>query len=259
MDKPDFISDPKTVLITGGARRIGAAIARGLAAQGWHVCIHYHHSKADAQSLKADIIQGGGKASLVQADLASASDCRALFNRARQAAGQDFTALINNASKFQKDSAQDFTADSFAQHMAINLEAPLALAQDFAAQLDSGQVGNIINMIDQRVLKPNPLYFSYSLSKAGLYWATKTLAQAMAPNIRVNAIGPGPSLQSTAQSEQDFAKEAAHTLLGYGSNPQEILAGIDYLLEAKSVTGHMLAIDSGQHLNWQTPDIKFGG
>lgn len=201
----------------------------------------------------------GGAASIVGANLTVPQDLDTLIARAQEAANAPLTALINNASTFKNDSAQTMTNAMLDYHMGVNLRAPLRLAQDFAAQLPSGQKGAITNMIDQRVLKPNPLFFSYSLSKAALYWATKTLAQSFAPDIRVNGVGPGPTLQNTGQSSEDFANEAAHTLLGYGSSLDAIFEAVSYLLNADAVTGQMLAVDAGQHLIWQTPDLSFGG
>jgi len=249
----------KTVLITGGAARVGAHISRGLAAQGWHVCIHYFRSAEKAQSLADEITESGGQASIVKANLAVPQGLNTLIALAAKAADGPLTALINNASTFKGDSAESFTNAMMDYHMGVNLRAPLTLSQDFAAQLPETQKGVIINMIDQRVLKPNPLFFTYSLSKAALYWATKTMAQSLAPQIRVNGVGPGPTLQNTGQSAEEFSNEAAHTLLGFGSKPDAILAAVAYLLAARSVTGQMIAVDSGQHLTWQTPDLTFGG
>ncbi len=259
MGAPNTDSANKTVLITGGAARVGAYLSRGLAAQGWHVCIHYFRSQNSARSLADEIISAGGHASIIGANLAVPQELGTLIERARQAANQPITALINNASTFKDDRADSFTNAMMEYHMGVNLDAPLRLAQDFAAQLSQAQSGVIINMIDQRVLKPNPLFFTYSLSKAALYWATKTLAQSYAPHIRVNGVGPGPTLQNTGQSAEEFASEAAHTLLGLGSPPEAIVKAVSYLLGAQSVTGQMLAVDSGQHLTWQTPDVNFGG
>ena len=166
-------------------------------------------------------------------------------------------ALINNASTFEPDTAQDFTAETWDYHRSVNLDAPMRLSSDFAAQAEAG--GCIINMIDNRVLKPNPQFFTYSLAKAGLYWATKTMAQSFAPFVRVNGIGPGPTLENTNQADGEFAAEVKATLLEAGSPPDTILHGVRYLLSAKAVTGQMIAVDGGQHLLWQTPDIAFGG
>lgn len=243
----------KAVLITGGGARLGAHLVRGLAKDGWHVCIHHNRSAAKAESLAEQIIQSGGSASTVQADLSVPSDVSGLIEKC----GRELTALINNASTFQPDTAQSFTTESWDYHRGVNLDAPLRLSADFAAQAGAG--ASIINIIDQRVMKPNPQYFTYSLAKSGLYWATKTMAQSFAPNIRVNGVGPGPTLENTQQGEGEFEAEAKATLLGEGSPPDTILHAVRYLLSAKAVTGQMIAVDGGQHLAWQTPDLTFGG
>lgn len=242
----------KTVLITGGAARVGAALSRSLAKDGWTVVIHYFRSRARAEALVEEIKVSGGKAFCVQANLAVTQECDTLIERSVAAAGQNLSALVNNASTFKDDRAETLTRSAYDFHMEANLRAPIILSQHFAAQANNG--ASIINLIDQRVLKPNPQFFSYSLSKAGLYWATKTLAQSLAPQIRVNGVGPGPVLQNSGQTPEEFAAEASETLLGYGSPPQAIVQAVKYLLEAQSVTGQMIAVDSGQHLRWETPD-----
>jgi len=231
----------RTILITGGAARIGAHIARGLAADGWKVCIHYRSSSAKADALAAEI---GGVT--VKANMMVPGDVAGLIDAARQALGSPLHALINNASTFDPDSADDFTNGSFDHHLDVNLRAPLVLSRDFAAQAP-GQ-GCIINMIDQRVLRPDPHFFTYGVAKAGLYWATQTMAQAFAPDVRVNGIGPGPTLRNHTQSEDEFEREKRMTLLGNGSPPDQILHAMRYLLGAASVTGQMIAVDGGQHL-----------
>jgi len=246
-------SVPKAVLITGGAARVGAYIARGLARDGWHVCIHYNRSEDAAQKLADEICSSGGSASIVQADLSSPAKAGDLITRCER----PLSALINNASTFKHDTAKVFTTATWDYHRAVNLDAPLRLSADFAAQAEPG--ASIINMIDQRVLKPNPQFFTYSLAKAGLYWATKTMAQSFAPAVRVNGIGPGPTLENTEQNPGEFASEVKATLLGEGSPPDTILHGVRYLLSADAVTGQMIAVDGGQHLVWQTPDLAFGG
>jgi len=245
----------KAVLITGGAARIGAILSNGLAQDGWAVAVHYNRSRTAADELCHLIKQSGGTARPVSGNLAIRQDVDTLIARASEALGTPLTALINNASTFAPDTAQTLNHSGFDYHMDVNLRAPMMLARDFAAQCPPDEDGVIINMIDQRVLKPNPTYFTYTLAKSALYSATKTLAQAMAPHIRVNGIGPGPTLQNTGQNEQMFAQEAKHTLLQHSSPPEAILGGVRYILEATSVTGQMIAIDSGQHLTWQTPDI----
>lgn len=247
-----------TVLITGAAARIGRTLAIGLAKDGWDVAIHYHRSEDKADNLAMEIADFGAKAITVQANLAVPSDIDALIPTAAKSLGRPLTALINNASAFKRDNAQSFTQSGFDDHMHVNLYAPLRLSQNFAAQAPNSSQSNIINLIDQRVLKPNPTFFTYSLSKAGLHWATKTMAQAFAPKIRVNGIGPGPTLANIHQKHGEFDAEAQATLLGYGSPPDAHLEAVRYLLGATSVTGQMIAVDSGQHLNWQTQDLITG-
>ena len=234
----------KAVLITGGAARIGAHIARGLAADGWRVCVHYRTSASPAEALAAEI---GGAA--VKANLMVPEDVATLVERARQALGSPLHALINNASTFDPDSAEDFTNATFDHHIDVNLRAALHLSRDFAAQAP-GQ-GAIVNMIDQRVLRPEPGFFTYGIAKAGLLWATKTMAQAFAPDVRVNGVGPGPTLRNHTQSEDEFDRERRSTLLGNGSPPEQIVDAVRYLLGASSVTGQMIAVDGGQHLNFE--------
>ena len=233
----------KTVLITGGAARIGAHIARGLAEDGWKVCVHYRTSSDKADALAAEI---GGVA--VKANLRVPADVAGLIDASRDALGAPLYALINNASTFDPDEAESFNDATFDHHIDVNLRAALVLSRDFAAQAP-GQ-GCIINMIDQRMFRPTPDFFTYSVAKAGLYWATKTMAQAFAPDIRVNGIGPGPTLRNHTQTEDEFEREKLSTLLGNGSPPEEIVNAVRYLLEARSVTGQMIAVDGGQHLSF---------
>lgn len=246
------------VLITGAGSRVGAALARGLAKDDWAVAIHYSRSETGALALQNEINTSGGTAEAVSANLNIPADYNSLIARASKALGQPLTALINNASTFTADTAENFTPATFDHHMNVNLRAPLALSQHFAAQVPSHKQGAIINMLDQRVLKPNPMFFTYSISKSALYWSTKTLAQSLAPKVRVNAIGPGPTLKNAAQTEDHFSHETKSTLLGYGSPPDRILDAARYLLSAKSVTGQMIAVDGGQHLTWQTEDLVAG-
>lgn len=248
----------KAVLITGGGARVGRALSLGLAKVGWAVAIHYLHSQEEAEALAQNIIDNGGRACAVAANLNIPGETDSLVGRAANGLGMTITALINNASTFSPDSADEFSNAMFDHHININLRAPLRISQAFATQLPNGQDGSIINMIDQRVLKPNPLFFTYSMSKSALHWSTKTLAQALAPNIRVNAIGPGPTLQNTGQTEDEFDQEAASTLLGTSSPPQALVEAAQYLLSASNVTGQMIAVDSGQHLTWQTKDLMIG-
>ncbi len=244
----------KNVLVTGAAKRLGRAIALDLAAEGWNVALHYNSSEKDAQAVAAAVAAQGGETVLLGADLSKEADVQALVSRAADVIGP-LTALINSASIFENDDWQSADRRSWDTHMEVNLRAPLVLSQEFATRLPAGEQGNIINIIDQRVLKPNPQFLSYSLSKAGLYWLTTTLAQGMAPRVRVNAVGPGPVLRNQRQSAEDFDRQRDATLLGHGADPADICAAVRYLLAAPAVTGQMIAVDGGQHLIWQTPDV----
>jgi NAD(P)-dependent dehydrogenase (short-subunit alcohol dehydrogenase family) len=244
----------KTALVTGAAKRIGRAIAVTLAKDGYDIAVHYGRSRDDAEALVEDLKAIGVRAAAVQADLGAVDTVSRLVDDARSALGP-ICVLVNNGSVFADDRARTLTVDSWRLHMDTNLLAPVLLSQAFAAQPDLPDGASIINLIDQRVLKPSPPFFSYGLSKAGLWHATRTLAQALAPRIRVNAIGPGPTLKSIHQSEQDFAREARATLLQKPTSPEEVAAAALYLLKAPSVTGQMICVDSGQHLTWKTLDM----
>lgn len=242
-------SHRKVVLITGAGRRIGRAIALAMAREGWRVGVHYRKSRADAEALIAEIGAVGGTAVPLQADLASLADVGALIPRCSSALGP-VSCLINNASEFQPDTLATTTAASWHLHLDVNLKAPVFLAQAMAEQLPEDMPGNVVNLIDQRVWKPTPDFFSYTVSKAGLWAATKTLAQALAPRVRVNAIGPGPVLRSVHQTADEFAAEVDGTLLGHGPTSEEIAAAVCFILAAPSLTGQMIALDAGQHLAW---------
>lgn len=235
------------VLITGAARRIGAAIARGLAAEGWAVVIHCHRSSDEAAALAGEI-----DSPVIVADLAAADAAERVVGEAVRHAGP-LAVLINNAAIFEPDDIMSVNAESWRRHIDINLRAPVFLAREFARQSDGG--GNIINIIDQRVLKLNPTFFSYTIAKSALWTATRTLAQSLAPGIRVNAIAPGPALPTTRMSEDDIARQRALTPLGVGPDLIEISRTVRYILRTPSLTGQMIALDGGQHLAWQTPDI----
>jgi NAD(P)-dependent dehydrogenase (short-subunit alcohol dehydrogenase family) len=243
----------KNVLVTGAAKRLGRAIALDLAANGWNVAIHYNGSKTDAESAADAVRSSGVKATILQSNLSQEAETATLVDRAAKEIGP-LTALINSASLFENDDWQSATRQSWDDHMEVNLRAPLLLSQLFAKQLPDNAKGNIINIVDQRVLKPTPQFLSYSLSKAGLYWLTTTLAQGMGPRIRVNAVGPGPTLKNPRQSDADFDRQRDATLLKHGADPADICGAVRYLLSAKAVTGQMIAVDGGQHLIWQTPD-----
>ena len=247
---PNVTPLPSVSLITGAGRRLGRAIALALADAGHDIALHYRHSKAEAGILVADIEAKGRRAVAVQADLAEAGDVARLIPEAARHLGP-VTCLINNASEFANDTIETMTPESWARHLDINLRAPVLLAQALAANLPADANGSVINIIDQRVLRLTPEFFSYTISKAGLWTATRTLAQALAPRVRVNAIGPGPVLASIHQSAADFAAEQASTLLRRGSSPDEIAAAVQFILNAPALTGQMIALDGGQHLIWQ--------
>ena len=240
----------KAILITGSGTRIGAFLAKNLAKNGWAVAIHYNKSRDSAELLSEEIRASGGEVALVKADLSISGDLDVLIKKASENLGLRLTALINNASTFEEDSFENFTNSSFDYHMDINLRAPIILSQKFAEQLPCNIRGQIINIIDQRVLNSDPSFFTYSISKSALFWATKTMAQSLAPNIRVNAIGPGPTIKNYIQTDEDFNSEINSTLLKNGSPPDELLKGVLYLLSESSVTGHMIPIDGGQHLSF---------
>ena len=243
----------KTALVTGAAKRIGRAIATTLAHAGYDIAVHYGTSGEDAAAVAAELRSLGVRAVPVQADLGDVSQAGRLIHDAREALGP-IGVLVNNASVFADDRVATVTPDSWRTHIDTNLLAPILLAQAFAAQDDLPPSSSIINLIDQRVLKPSPVFFSYGLSKAGLWHATRILAQDLAPRIRVNAVGPGPTLKSIHQSQADFDREARATLLQKPTSPEEVAATVLYLLNAPSVTGQMICVDSGQHLEWRNAD-----
>ncbi len=245
----------KAALVTGAAARIGRAVALDLAANGIAVVVHHRNSTQEAKELVKKIQSNGGCAALVSSDLADMDSTQELMSCAAAAIGEPIDVLINNASVFEQDTALTMTPGSWDLHQAVNLRAPAFLSQKLFEQLPGGRRGCIINMVDQRVLKLNPQYFSYTAAKAGLWTVTRTLAQTMAPSVRVNAIGPGPTLENQFQSQADFTREATSILLGGGPEISEITSAIKFLLETPSVTGQMLTLDGGQHLAWRTKDI----
>ncbi|WP_088342840.1 MULTISPECIES: SDR family oxidoreductase [Rhodomicrobium] len=238
----------QVVLITGAAHRIGRAIALSFAGQGWKIGLHHRHSQEAAQALADEIFTRGGAAAILAADLSRPDEARGLIPRCIEALGVP-SCLVNNASLFQKDDLATLDEASWQAHMDVNLRAPVLLAQSFAAHLPAGASGHIVNIIDQRVTRPAPEFFSYAASKAGLWWVTQTMAQALAPAIRVNAVAPGPVLQSIHQTEAEFEAERAATLLGHGAAPEEIAAAIHFLQNSPSITGQMICVDAGQHLS----------
>ena len=247
---------PKRALITGAGKRIGRALAEALGADGWSVAVHYRSSADGAQETADAIGKAGGMGVIVQGALTEEKALKALIPAAQEKLGGPLRLLVNSASVFDDDTALNHTRESWDLHFDANLRAPIALTQAFALALPGDQKGLVVNVIDQRVWKLNPQFFSYTLSKAALLTAMKTLAQSLAPNIRVNGIGPGPTLASVHQSEEEFEAERRATLTQEGSRPEEIVRALRYLIEADSVTGQMIATDGGQHLMWQTPDTQ---
>jgi NAD(P)-dependent dehydrogenase (short-subunit alcohol dehydrogenase family) len=246
--------DQITALVTGGARRIGKAIVEDLARHGFSVAIHCHRSTEQATSLAGSIRKAGGRAAVITADLADPAQMETLVGRAAEALGP-VRLLVNNASLFEKDTALAFEWPVWDHHFALHVKAPIMLARKMAKLLPAGMDGLIVNIVDQRVLKPVPDFFSYSLSKSALWAATRTLAQALAPRIRVNAIGPGPTFPSARQIEADFARQIEALILRRGPEAAEFGAAVRWFWQARSVTGQMVALDGGQHLAWQTPDV----
>ncbi len=242
------------VLITGAARRIGRQMALDLAEAGWNVAVHCNASVEEANEVVARISKLSRKSCVVTGDLADPKTPERIMAEAKQSLGP-MTALINNASIFEPDDVGEITLESWARHQDTNLRAPIMLSQCFARQLPAKAYGNIINIIDQRVWKLNPRFFSYTMSKTGLWTATRTLAQALAPYIRVNAIGPGPALPSARMDDNEFRKQEKLTLLGRGTSPEEISQAARFILSQPAMTGQMIVLDGGQHLAWQTPDI----
>ena len=247
---------PKGALVTGAGGRLGRAMALALGADGWAVAVHYRGSAEGAQETAAQIRAAGGTAEIIACDLSDERQRASLLLQSVALLSRPVTLLVNSASTFTEDSAAGHTRDEWDHHFEPNLRAPVHLAQQLAANLPEGERGLVVNLIDQKVLKLNPLFFTYTLSKAALWQATRTLAQALAPAIRVNAIAPGPTLQSVHQGAEVFAAEKAATLTGEGSSPEEIVRALRYLVGASSVTGQMIASDGGQHLMWQTPDTQ---
>lgn len=236
-------------LVTGASDRIGAAIAKALAHAGHAVVIHYRSNGEGAEAVRDEIEANGGRAAVLHADLANRGERATVIAKAAACFGP-LTVLINNASTFEPDSALDVDETLWDQHFAIHAEAPIFLARDFAGQLPAGADGNIVNLVDERVLHPTPAYFSYSLSKSVLWSATRTLAQSLAPAIRVNAIGPGPVLPHTRQTQDEFDRSVAALPLQRHAGPRAIADGVLMLLNTPSMTGQMLALDGGEHLEY---------
>lgn len=244
----------KNALVTGASVRIGRQIVLDLVADGWAVAVHYGTSQAETLRLVDEIKALGGQAAAIQADLADDTAVAALIGTAAQEIGP-LSCLVNNAARFERDEIQTLTRESWDAHMDVNLFSPLILAQKFAEQLPKGVQGNIINIVDQRVLRPTPFFTSYTISKIGLWAATQTLAQALAPDIRVNAVGPGPTLPSPRQSDEHFAKQVDATPLGTQTDPEDIARAVLMIIKTRSMTGQIIVLDGGQNIAWATPDV----
>jgi NAD(P)-dependent dehydrogenase (short-subunit alcohol dehydrogenase family) len=252
-----------TALVTGAGQRLGRAMALYLAGRGHDVAVHYASSGDAAEEVATAIRAMGRSAVTLQADLLDEDAMQALVPAAVAELGP-LTVLVNNASIFEYDRIDTATRESWDRHILSNLRAPFVLTQGFARQCppaltdEAGEPlaqGLIVNMIDQRILKLTPEFSSYTIAKMGLWALTRTSAQGLAPHVRVNAIGPGPTLRGARQSEAHFARQRAATVLGRGANPADITAALGFFLDSPSVTGQFLAIDGGQHLAWQTPDV----
>jgi NAD(P)-dependent dehydrogenase (short-subunit alcohol dehydrogenase family) len=239
----------RSALVTGGARRIGRAIALTLAAHGWDVAVHYGGSRDDAEALAAEIKQHERRATALAADLTRETEVASLVPRAIEAIGP-LTLLVNNASVFERDDAMTVTRASWDRHIETNLRAPFVLMQDFARQLPADADGSVVNILDERVWNLTPYFVSYTVSKAGLWTLTQTMALALAPRIRVNGIGPGPTLPSSRQSDEQFRRQVELLPLQRGTSPDEIARAVMFILESPAMTGQMIALDGGQHLNW---------
>lgn len=243
------------VLITGASERLGLAIGKDLVARGYSVVLHAHSKLAIAQAEARALSNAGGHCVAVGADLLDECDVTTLIGAAAQAIGKPIQALINNASIFEGDNAQDFTRDGWDRHFDMHVRVPCELARNLALALPSGDTGAVVNIIDQRVFKLTPQFFTYTLSKAALATATHTLAQALAPHVRVNGVAPGPIARNSRQAPEDFQRQIDATLLGIGSPTPDIVAAVAWLLSARAVTGQVIAVDGGQSLIWQTPDV----
>jgi len=239
----------RSALVTGGARRIGRAIALTLAAHGWDVAVHYGASRNDAEALAAEIRRHDRRAAAFAADLTRETEVATLVPRAAETLGP-LSLLVNNASAFDRDDVLNVTRASWDRHLETNLRAPFVLMQEFARQLPADAEGSVVNILDERVWNLTPYFTSYTVSKAALWTLTQTMALALAPRIRVNGIGPGPTLPSPRQSDEQFRQQVDLLPLRRGTTPDEIARTVMFILESPAMTGQMIALDGGQHLNW---------
>ncbi|WP_068108819.1 SDR family oxidoreductase [Tropicimonas marinistellae] len=254
----------KRALVTGSGRRLGRAMSLFLAERGHDVAVHFHRSSAEADAVVAEIRSYGRRAVAVHADLTDEAQVQRLLPRAADELGGPFNLLVNNASIFEYDTLRSGTREIWDRNMESNLRAPVVLTQHFAEQAPKAILDHrgeplsqalVINLLDQRVRKLTPAFMSYTIAKMGLWAFTRTAAQALAPDVRVNAIGPGPTLIGDRQTEDHFARQRNATVLQRGSNPEDITAALGYFIDAPAVTGQLLCTDGGQHLGWKTPDV----
>ena len=253
-------------LVTGGGKRLGRAMALYLAGRGLDVVVHYNSSDEEASEVVAEVRALGREAAALQADLTVEAEMQALVPSATEALGRPLTVLVNSASVFEYDNIETANRESWDRHLESNLRAPFVLTQAFARQAPEPDVGGrwneptakalIVNMIDQRVRKLTPEFMSYTIAKMGLWALTRTSAQALAPRVRVNAIGPGPTMQGARQSESHFENQRKSTIMERGADPADITHALGYFLDAPAVTGQLLCVDGGQHLGWRTPDVR---
>ena len=248
--------EARKIIITGGATRIGAAIAEKLSGPNIEIVIHFNKSKSNAEILRKKLMKLGAKIYLVKADLSKEKDVYKIIKYSKLKM-KYFDCLINNASIFENDKLLNFNSKSWGKHISINLKAPAILSKEFGKNI-KGKNNNIVNIIDQRVYKLTPYFFSYTISKTGLYTLTKTSAMSLAPNVKVNGIAPGPTIKNKRQSDKHFKNQYLSTPLKHQVDVKEICNAVDFLIKNSSITGQVLAIDSGQSLNWQTPDILRG-
>ena len=241
------------IIITGASTRIGAAIAKKLSGPKVEIVIHYNKSKSSAEQLKKELIKNKTIVYLIKGDLSKENDLKKIVKFSKSKL-KYFDCLINNAALFENDNLKNFTSKSWNQHLDVNLKAPAYLTKEFAKNI-KGKNNNIINIIDQRVFKLTPFFFSYTLSKTGLYTLTKTSAMSLSPNIRVNGIAPGPTIKNKRQTDKHFKKQYLATPLRKQVGVEEVCNAVDFFIKNGSITGQVLAIDSGQNLNWQTPDV----
>ncbi len=242
----------RAALVTGAGKRIGRAIALALAHDGYDVAVHYRRSKDAAAEVVVQLEELGQRAVALPADLTDETATAKLVPRAEAALGP-ITLLVNNASTFERDEAMTVTRASWDAHLETNLRAPFVLMQEFARHLPKSEPGAIVNIADERVWNLTPHFVSYTLSKAGLWTLTQVMALALAPRIRVNAIGPGPTLPSPRQNAEQFQRQGESTPLRHGATPEEIAAAVVFVASAVSMTGQMIALDGGQHLGWAQP------